>query len=177
MATARQLCGAKLNSTQPRSEVLIGFEMAFTTLRRHRRHCQAVGALAFLVVASAGHAQDAGTVRRIGFIGMDSRMQAARFEAFREGMRQQGYLEGRNLVPEVAGHRELDRVDALADELVRRARWRSLSRRRRRGRAAKNATEQDPDRDSRARSGGDAAGRELGAHPAGNITGIAFQDA
>ena len=177
MATARQLCGAKLNSTQPRSEVLIGFEMAFTTLRRHRRHCQAVGALAFLVVASAGHAQDAGTVRRIGFIGMDSRMQAARFEAFREGMRQQGYLEGRNLVIEVRwADGKLDRLPALADELVARKVEIIVTAAPPAVRAAKNATNKIPI----VMIVHDPVGMLLAeslAHPGGNITGIAFQDA
>ena len=119
----------------------------------------------------------AATVRRIGWMGIDSRMQALRFEAFREGMRQQGYVEGRNLVIEVRwADGRFDRLPALADELVARKVEVIITASPPAVQAAKNATNKIPI----VMIVHDPVGMNLAqslSHPGGNITGIAFQDA
>jgi ABC-type uncharacterized transport system substrate-binding protein len=67
-------------------------------------------------------AQQSAKVHRIGYLTADSRSAHAdvRAEAFREGLRELGYVEGRNIVIEwrqAEGKR--DRLPALAAELVR----------------------------------------------------------
>jgi putative ABC transport system substrate-binding protein len=67
-------------------------------------------------------AQQSAKVHRIGYLTADSRSAHAdvRAEAFREGLRELGYVEGRNIVIEwrqAEGKR--DRLPALATELVR----------------------------------------------------------
>src|SRR5687768_4083958 len=66
-------------------------------------------------------AQQVGKVSRIGYLTATSRSAiAARTKAFEQGLRELGYVEGRNIVIE---HRhaegKLDRLPALAAELVR----------------------------------------------------------
>jgi putative tryptophan/tyrosine transport system substrate-binding protein len=165
------------STVRSRAPRYTGFKMTPMSLRHHPRRRQAVGVLAFLLVAVAGHAQDAATVRRIGFIGMDSGMQAARLEAFREGMRQQGYREGGNLVIEVRwADGRFDRLPALANELVARKVEVIVTAAPPAVRAAKNATTKIPI----VMIVHDPVGMLLAeslAHPGGNITGIAFQDA
>ena len=69
----------------------------------------------------AARAQQGNKVWRIGFLGMVSASShAPRVEALRAGLRELGYVEGKNLVIEfrwAEGH--YDRLPALADELVR----------------------------------------------------------
>ena len=66
-------------------------------------------------------AQQTKKVPRIGYLGATSRStNPARIEAFRQGLRELGYVEGKNIVIE---HRhaegKLDRLPTLASELVR----------------------------------------------------------
>ena len=58
---------------------------------------------------------------RIGYLGFPSRSaNSARNEAFRQGLRELGYVEGKNIVIEWRfAEGKLDRVPALAAELVR----------------------------------------------------------
>jgi putative ABC transport system substrate-binding protein len=67
------------------------------------------------------HAQQAGTVRRIGVLSPFAPSDAARWhEAFRQGLRELGWIEGKNISIEyryAEGH--ADRLPALATELVR----------------------------------------------------------
>ncbi len=76
--------------------------------------------LGVLVVPLAADAQQAGKVPRIGFLGVTSESAFGdRLEAFRKGLRDLGYVEGKNLNIEVRwarGHYE--RLPALAAELV-----------------------------------------------------------
>jgi putative ABC transport system substrate-binding protein len=69
----------------------------------------------------AARAQQRNKVWRIGFLGLVSASShAPRVEALRAGLRELGYVEGKNLVIEfrwAEGH--YDRLPALADELVR----------------------------------------------------------
>jgi putative tryptophan/tyrosine transport system substrate-binding protein len=66
-------------------------------------------------------AQQPKKVPRIGFLGTSSASAlAARIEAFRQGLRELGYLEGKNIVTEWrSAEGKLDRLPTLATELVR----------------------------------------------------------
>jgi putative ABC transport system substrate-binding protein len=66
-------------------------------------------------------AQQPNTVPRIGYLTAASRSTiSARIEAFRQGMRELGYVEDKNIVIEWRfGERKEDRLPALAAELVR----------------------------------------------------------
>jgi putative ABC transport system substrate-binding protein len=76
--------------------------------------------LLFALSVSA-QAQQAGKIPRIGYLAASSlSAQSARIEAFRQGLRELGYVEGKNIVIEYRSAEEkLDRLPALAAELVR----------------------------------------------------------
>jgi putative tryptophan/tyrosine transport system substrate-binding protein len=78
-------------------------------------------ALSLLVVPIATEAQPPQTIPRIGFLAVTSLAAiAARIEAFRQGLRELGYMEGHNIVIEyrsAEGH--VERAPALAAALVR----------------------------------------------------------
>ena len=78
--------------------------------------------LVVAVVVEAAQAQQPKKVPRIGYLTGPSRSAnaRARTEAFRQGLRELGYIEGKNIVIEWR-HAEgkLDRLPALAAELVR----------------------------------------------------------
>ena len=69
----------------------------------------------------AARAQQGGKVARIGFLGATfASSWASRLEAFRSGLRDLGYLEGRNILIESRwAEEQYDRLPALAAELVR----------------------------------------------------------
>src|SRR5215813_4017089 len=74
----------------------------------------------FLATGTFAEAQQPTKVPRIGFLGTDSVSSAARIKLFREGLRELGYVEGKNIVIEYRYSEEkLDREAALAAELVR----------------------------------------------------------
>ena len=75
----------------------------------------------FLTAALPSLAQQAGKIPRIGYLtGATPDGQAARIEAFRQGLRELGYVEGKNIVIEYRyAEGKLDRLPALAAELVR----------------------------------------------------------
>jgi ABC-type uncharacterized transport system substrate-binding protein len=120
-------------------------------------------------------AQQPTKIPRIGFLGGGSASaNAGRIEAFRQGLRELGYLEGKNLVIE---HRraegKLDRLPGLAAELVRLKVNVVVTTGPGPTRAAKEATitipivmAQDPD------PVGNGSVASL-ARPGGNITGLA----
>jgi len=89
----------------------IGFIMALT--------------LSALASSLQADAQPAGKIRRIGFLTLNappesSADSAARVAAFRQGLREFGWIEGQNIAIEyrwAAGRS--DRLSALAEELVR----------------------------------------------------------
>ena len=77
--------------------------------------------ITFLVCSAVAQAQQSKQVYKIGYLTATSLSAiAARTEAFRQGLRELGYVEGKNVVIE---HRhaegKLDRLPALATELVR----------------------------------------------------------
>ena len=60
--------------------------------------CLALSALLFALSVSA-QAQQAGKIPRIGYLAASSLSgQSARIEAFRQGLRELGYVEGKNIV-------------------------------------------------------------------------------
>jgi putative ABC transport system substrate-binding protein len=80
----------------------------------------AVVVLALGVTAEA-QAQQSAKVPRVGYLtGATPEGQSARIEAFRQGLRELGYVEGKNIVIEYRyAEEKLDRLPALAAELVR----------------------------------------------------------
>ena len=74
-----------------------------------------------LTTASTTQAQQPLKVPRIGFLIASSRsVNAARYEAFLQGLRELGYEEGKNIVIEWrSAEGRLDRLAALAAELIR----------------------------------------------------------
>src|SRR4030095_5193634 len=73
-----------------------------------------------LAVGVTAQAQQPKKVSRIGFLlGSSPAAIAARSEAFRQGLRDLGYVEGKNIVIEWRyAEGKLDRLHALAAELV-----------------------------------------------------------
>ena len=80
-----------------------------------RTFCSMLLALPFPV-----HAQQPTKIPRIGYLDAASlSVNAARIEAFRQGLRELGYVEGKNIVIEWrSAEGKLDRLPALASELV-----------------------------------------------------------
>ena len=78
-------------------------------------------ATVLLTTVSLVEAQQATKISRIGFlIGTAPSAVVARTEAFRQGLRELGYIEGKNIVIEWRyAEAKLDRLPALAAELVR----------------------------------------------------------
>jgi putative ABC transport system substrate-binding protein len=75
----------------------------------------------FVANVSVAQAQQPTTIPRIGYLASISLSAlAARIEAFRQGLRDLGYVEGKNIVIEWrSAEGKLDRLPALAAELVR----------------------------------------------------------
>jgi ABC-type uncharacterized transport system substrate-binding protein len=77
-------------------------------------------ALGLLVAPLAATAQSPTPVHRVGYLLGSTREQEPALEAFLEGMRALGYVEGQNLVMEYrAAEGQYERLPALAAELVR----------------------------------------------------------
>jgi putative ABC transport system substrate-binding protein len=118
------------------------------------------------------HAQQPAKVSRIGYLGSVS-VELARIEAFRQGLRELGYIEAKNIVIEMrSAEGKPDRLAALAAELVRLKVDVLISTGSPATRAAKEATStipivmtQDPD------PVGNGFVASL-ARPGGNITGL-----
>jgi putative ABC transport system substrate-binding protein len=64
------------------------------------------------------HAESSGKISRIGFVAPQSR-PTGRVEAFRQGLRELGYIEGRNIKFEYRGHEDRSKLSELLTELVR----------------------------------------------------------
>ena len=75
-------------------------------------------AIVMLVAGAIAEAQQPNKVPRIGYLSATA--ISARTEAFRQGLRELGYVEGKNIVIEWRyGEGKIDRLPALAAELVR----------------------------------------------------------
>ena len=138
----------------------------------NRWACAAV--LVFTVVTA--RAQAAPAVHRIGFLGLDSGLQGFRLDAFKNRMRELGYVEGRNLVIVTRwaeGH--FERLPALAIDLVAQGVETIVTASPPAVRAVQKATATIPI----VCITHDPVGMGFVAglsHPGGNITGISFQD-
>jgi len=78
-----------------------------------------LGALGLLAAPRAAEAQPAARVPRIGWLPVNLASAPHTLEPFRQGLRDLGYVEGRNLVIETRDARgKLERLPALAAELV-----------------------------------------------------------
>ena len=73
-----------------------------------------------LTIAPPAEAQQSKKVHRIGFLGASSSSAiSGRLDAFRQGLRERGYVEGKNIVIEYRyAEGKLDRMPTLAAELV-----------------------------------------------------------
>src|SRR5882724_1811895 len=72
-----------------------------------------------LIPPLAADAQEAAKVARIGYLAANLAAGSHRLEAFRQGLRDLGYVEGRNLVIESrSAEGKFERLPALAAELV-----------------------------------------------------------
>jgi putative ABC transport system substrate-binding protein len=131
-------------------------------------------ALVLVVTGAVAQAQQPPKVPRIGYLtGATPEGQAARIEAFRRGLRELGYVEGKNIVIEYR-YAELkpDRLPALAAELVRLKVDVIVTGGSGLTRAAKNATNTIPivmAQDTDPVANGFVASL---ARPGGNITGL-----
>lgn len=101
------------------------FDSAQDKLRRSIQNLKWAGVLAILVLlvgcAGMAEAQQPKKVPRIGFPdpGTPS-SSSARIGAFRQGLRELGYVEGQNIIVEYRfAEGKLDRLPEFADELVR----------------------------------------------------------
>jgi putative ABC transport system substrate-binding protein len=74
----------------------------------------------FLALCVSAEAQPPKKVPRVGFlIGGSASATSGRTEAFRQGLRELGYVEGKNIVNEYRyAEGKLDRLPALAAELL-----------------------------------------------------------
>jgi ABC-type uncharacterized transport system substrate-binding protein len=138
-----------------------------------KRFCAVLVALLLVFCASA-EAQQQKKIPRIGFlIAVSPSSLSARVEAFRQGLRQLGYVEGKNIVVEYRyAEGRADRLNELAAELVRLKVDVIVSAGPPPTHTAKKATStipivmaNDPD------PVGDGFVASL-AHPGGNITGL-----
>src|SRR5215510_5110308 len=78
-------------------------------------------AILLLAVVQTVGAQQPKKVSRVGYLTVASRSTIlARIDAFRQGIRELGYIEDKNIIIEWRfGEGKQDRLPALADELVR----------------------------------------------------------
>ena len=78
-------------------------------------------ALAILGTPLAGEPQQAAKGPRIGFLSASSQSaEASRVQAFRQGLRELGYIEGENIIIEYRwAEGKVDRLSSLATELIR----------------------------------------------------------
>src|SRR5262245_33899649 len=85
-----------------------------------RRIGLAIVLSASFVLAPLAGAQQAEKVRRIGFLSAAIRGSSEVDDAFRQGLREHGYVEGQNLVIEWRfAEGRYDRLTGFAEELVR----------------------------------------------------------
>jgi len=135
-----------------------------------------VGSAALLATSSATSGQAASKIYRIGFLGSTSPKAHGPFvEAFREGLRERGWVEGKTVTIEYRwAQGDYGRLPALAADLVRSNVDLILTHGTPGGRAAKGATTVIPIVIAIV---GDAVATGLVqslAHPGGNLTGLSF---
>jgi len=134
------------------------------------------GVLGLLAAPPAAGAQPAGKVRRVGYLSSHTATSGAQFiEAFRQGLREIGWIEGQNIVIEYRfAEGKFDRLPALAAELVRLRVDLIVAAPTPAAAAAKNATGTIPIVMTVV---ADPVGLGLIAslaHPGGNVTGLSY---
>jgi putative ABC transport system substrate-binding protein len=89
-------------------------------MNRRRLAASTIVAIVFALSASPNAQQPTKTVRLGYLAGVSANADAPRLEAFRQGLREHGYIEGQNIIIEYrhAG-RDLERLPEFAAELVR----------------------------------------------------------
>jgi putative ABC transport system substrate-binding protein len=119
-------------------------------------------------------AQQQGKVPRIGFLGLSSpSSDSIRIEAFRQGLRELGYVEGKSIIIEYRyAEGRLDRLPKLASELVRLNVDIIVARAAPAVTAAKNATNTTPIIMASVADAVRTGFVQSLAHPGGNITGL-----
>jgi putative ABC transport system substrate-binding protein len=86
---------------------------------RPQRRGFLIAAGAFLAAPFATDAQQPGRIARIGFLSLNMAGNPRGTDSFRQGLREHGYVEGRNVVIEYRdAERKFERFPALAAELV-----------------------------------------------------------
>jgi putative ABC transport system substrate-binding protein len=125
-----------------------------------------------LAAPLAARAQQVGKVYRIGILEtIPAAQNAAKFDALRKGLRDHGYVEGRNLILEYrSADGRAERFPALASELVRLKVDLIVTRGTPAAKAAKSATGTIPV--VMAAMGDPLVVVATLAHPGGNITGV-----
>jgi len=116
------------------------------TMEYHAIGYIATFTLSLLAVPLAAMAQPAGRIPRLGVLATASAVgDSSALDAFRQGLRDLGYIESKNIAFEYRyAHNKLDRLPALADELVSLKLDMLLVRGPRSALAAKNATRTIP---------------------------------
>jgi len=145
-------------------------------LRRRRSMIAALASALLLAGALTGEAQRPTAAPHVGFLGMDSQMQAEWLAAFRDELRQRGWVDGQTMVIDYRwAEGQFDRLPALAVELVALKVNVIATAAPPAVRAAQHATTTIPIVMSAHDPIGMGFVKSL-AHPGGNITGVAFQD-
>jgi putative ABC transport system substrate-binding protein len=130
-----------------------------------------------LGVSLSVEAQRPATKPRVGFLGMDSQMQGEWLAAFQDELRARGHVDGRTIAIEYRwAEGRFDRLPELASELVGLKVDVIVTAAPPSVRAAQRATTTIPI----VMTVHDPVGMGFVgslAHPGGNITGVAFQDA
>src|SRR5262245_22925967 len=86
---------------------------------RRREFITLIGGAAATTWPLAARAQQS-TVPRIGFLGLaPASAQASRLEALRSGLRELGYIDGKNIVLELRWAEDVDQLARFATEFVR----------------------------------------------------------
>jgi putative tryptophan/tyrosine transport system substrate-binding protein len=138
------------------------------------RRAFVTGLGAVLAAPLRGEAQEAGKVYRVGYLSAGSSTSVV--EAFREGLREHGWVEGQNLVIEYRyAEGAYDRLPDLAAELVRLKVDVIVASPSPPAAAAKNATATIPI--VMIGAGADPVGQGLTAslaRPGGNVTGLSY---
>jgi putative tryptophan/tyrosine transport system substrate-binding protein len=135
-------------------------------------------AVAILVASFAAESQPAGGMPRIGVLGTaSSSLMSAWLTAFREGLRERGYVEGQNIAIEYRwGEGKPERFPGLAAELVGLRVDVIVTSGPHAIRAARRATSTVPIVMAIVEDPVEHGFVTSLAHPGGNLTGLSFQD-